>query len=58
MDEKITISKPQLEAALLAWEQDSRDGKTLTHAEAGLLTVEQVAAESADRLWKALQPGA
>lgn len=50
----LTITKPQLEAALLRWEQDARDGKTLTHEEADALPVEQVAAESAAHLWAEL----
>ncbi len=47
----LTITKPQLEAALLRWEQDARDGKTRSHDEADALPVEQVAAESAAHLW-------
>jgi hypothetical protein len=50
----LKITKPQLEAALLRWEQDAREGKTRTHAEADALPVEQVAAESADHLWQEL----
>lgn len=50
----LTITKPQLEAALLRWEQDARDGKTRTHDEADALPLEQVAAESAAHLWEEL----
>jgi hypothetical protein len=50
----LTITKPQLEAALLRWEQDAREGKTRTHDEADALPLEQVAAESADHLWQEL----
>lgn len=50
----MTITKPQLEAALARWEQDSRDGKTISHAEADALPVAQVAAENADHLWAEL----
>jgi hypothetical protein len=52
--ETLTITKPQLEAALLRWEQDARDGKTRSHDEADALPVEQVAAESAAHLWAEL----
>jgi hypothetical protein len=52
--ETLTITKPQLEAALLRWEQDARDGKTRSHDEADALPAEQVAAESADHLWQEL----
>jgi hypothetical protein len=52
--ESLTITKPQLEAALLRWEQDARAGKTRTHEEADALPVEQVASESADHLWHEL----
>jgi hypothetical protein len=50
----LTITKPQLEAALLRWEQDAREGKTRTHDEADTLPVEQVVAESAEHLWAEL----
>ena len=50
----LTITKPQLKAALLRWEQDARDGKTRTHDEADALPVEQVAEESATHLWEEL----
>lgn len=52
--ETMTITKPQLEAALLRWERDARDGKMRTHEEADALPVEQVAAESAAHLWAEL----
>lgn len=53
--ETLTITKPQLEAALLRWEQDARNGKTRSHEEAGALSVDEVAAESAEHLWAELQ---
>lgn len=52
----ITITKPQLNAALLQWEQDFRDGKTQTMEEALAKPVAQVAQESTEALWGALQP--
>lgn len=52
--DKITITKSQLEASLLCWALDARDGKTLSHEETDALPVEQVAAESADNLWDLL----
>jgi hypothetical protein len=51
----LTITKPQLEAALLRWEQDARDGKTRSRSEADALPAGQVAAESAAHLWAELQ---
>lgn len=51
MEDSITITKPQLEAALAQWEHDARDGKTATHEESRALPVAQVAKESADWLW-------
>ncbi len=50
----LTITKPQLEAALLRWEQDARAGKTLSREEAAALPVEKVAAESASHVWAEL----
>jgi hypothetical protein len=50
----LTITKPQLEAALLRWEQDARDGKTKSPEECAALPSEQVAAESAEHLWAQL----
>jgi hypothetical protein len=52
--ETMKITKIQLEEALRRWEQDARDGKTISHAEADALPVEQVASESADHLWNEL----
>jgi len=52
--ETMTITKIQLEEALRRWEHDARDGKTISHAEADALPVEQVASESADHLWTEL----
>jgi hypothetical protein len=51
----LTITKSQLEAALLRWTQDARDGKTRTVEETGELSVQQVAEESAAHLWEVLQ---
>lgn len=52
--ETLTITKNQLRAALLRWEQDARDGKTRTRDEAEALPVEQVADESTAHLWREL----
>ncbi len=52
--ETMTITKKQLEAAMLRWARAARDGETISHAEADALPVEQVAAESADHLWSEL----
>ena len=52
--ETLTITRPQLEAALLRWEQDARAGKSLSHEEADALLLEQVAAKSAEHLWNEL----
>ena len=49
--ETITITKTQLQAVLLLWEQDARDGKTRTNDESRALPVDQVASESANYLW-------
>lgn len=54
--ETMTITKDQLRAALQRWEQDARDGKTLSEAESRSRPVEQVAAASADRLWADMSP--
>jgi hypothetical protein len=53
-DDTITITKTQLQTALQNWEQDARDGKTMTPDEAGALTVEEHAAAGAYHLWLAL----
>lgn len=52
--ETLTITKPQLKAALLQWEQDARNGKTRSHDEADALPAQQVAEESAAHLWDKL----
>lgn len=49
--ETLTITRPQLEAALMRWEQDYRDGNTRSNDETNALPVEQVAAESVEQLW-------
>lgn len=50
----ITITKPELQAALAAWEQANRDGKCISVAEAAAMPVDQVAAESTEDLWQSL----
>lgn len=50
----LTITRPELEIALLAWERDNRNGKCLTPAEAASMTPERLAAENADALWARL----
>jgi hypothetical protein len=54
MDE-MTITRPQLREAMRQWEQDFRDGKTLTVEEAAAMTVDQVADENAEHVWDKLQ---
>lgn len=56
MDDEITIKKPQLQAALLRWEQQARAGETMTKEEAAAMSAEEVATRSADALWQDLQP--
>lgn len=50
----ICITKDQLQAALLHWEQQARAGETRTAEETLALPAEQVAAENADFLWDEL----
>lgn len=50
----LTITRPELEKALLAWERDNRNGKCLTPAETANMTPERLAAENADALWERL----
>lgn len=50
----LTITRPELEKALLAWERDNRNGKCLTPAEVANMTPERLAAEIADALWARL----
>ena len=45
----MTITKPQLMAAMLRWEQDARNGRGLTHDEAEVL-----AEVGTNRLWEDL----
>lgn len=52
--EKLSITKTQLALALLQWENDARNGKTLSRAEAEAMTAEQVAESGADHLWSLL----
>lgn len=55
MNDAITITKDQLQAALKNWEQDHRDGKCLSAEEARAMSVDEVAAASAGGLWAKLQ---
>ena len=48
------ITFPQLEAALLRWELDSRMGKTRTREEVVALSAEQAAFEGTFFLWHLL----
>lgn len=50
----ITVTKPQLLAAMLRWEQDARNGACLTHDEADALPAAERAQAGADRLWEDL----
>ena len=52
--DSITITKDQLRAALETWEQDFRDGKTMTPAEVAAMPTGDVAEASAHHLWLAL----
>lgn len=52
--ETLTITRPQLDAVLLRWEQDYRDGKTRSHEETARLPAETAAKERADYLWSEL----
>jgi hypothetical protein len=55
MDEQsITITQEQLRRALQIWEQSYRDGKTMSHADADQLDVDEVATRSAAYLWAQL----
>jgi hypothetical protein len=54
MPEVIEVTKPELYEALLKWEQDARAGLCRTHQEAADMPAEDVATESAERLWAAL----
>lgn len=50
----MTITKPQLMAAMLRWEQDARAGQCLTHEEADAMPAAERAAAGAYRLWQDL----
>lgn len=41
----MTITKAQLQAALLQWERDARDGKTISHEETERMPAETVTLE-------------
>jgi hypothetical protein len=56
MNDTITISKAELEAALSRWELAHRAGETRTYAETQALPPDQVARESAEYLWSLLSP--
>lgn len=51
----ILVTMSHLKAALAKWEQDARDGLTLSHVEAAALSVEQVVEGGAQLLWAHLQ---
>ncbi len=57
MDTQLQITKPQLHAALMQWEQDHRDGKTLSAAESLAQPIDECVAASTERLWAALVDG-
>jgi hypothetical protein len=52
--ETLTITKSQLEAAMLRWWQLVHDGETRTWEESFAQPVEQAAAMGADYLWQEL----
>lgn len=52
--DQLQITKPQLKAAMLQWELESRDGKTMTPAEAAAMSAEEHSTLSTDALWVAL----
>lgn len=54
MKPTLLINQSMLTEALAAWEQDHRDGKTMSKDEAAATTVDEVAAASAASLWRAL----
>lgn len=51
----MVITKDQLTKAFKQWEQDHRDGKCLSPEETAKQTVDQVAVQSANHLWKLLE---
>lgn len=50
----MTITKPQLLAAMLRWEQDARSGNCLTHDEADAMPASERAQAGVNRLWEDL----
>lgn len=54
MNDTMTISKPQLRAAMLRWEEDYRCGHTRTQAEADAMPIDKLVDESTDALWRSL----
>lgn len=55
MSTTLTITQPQLAAALLRWEQQARAGETRAFEETRALPAEQVAEEGAQALWNDLK---
>lgn len=51
----ITISKAELEMALLEWERAYREGETMTYEESLKLPAEEIAKMVADQLWDTLK---
>lgn len=47
----LTLTKDQLRAALMSWEQDARDGKCLSHEESRSQPIDQTVDESTEHLW-------
>jgi hypothetical protein len=54
MDESVQITKPQLYAALLKWDQEFQDGKTISPSEAATLPQEARVQASTNALWDSL----
>lgn len=50
-----TITAADLRAAFVRWEQDYREGKTLSHEEADQQSVEDKASASSDFIWSMLE---
>lgn len=50
----LSITKAQLRDMYRQWEQDFRDGKTMTTGETAALSVEEVADNAANHVWKLL----
>lgn len=52
--ETLTITREQLYTVMRQWEQDYRDGKTISVEEAREKSVDQIAQENTDNLWREL----